>query len=152
MIIAWPHQGKAMAEHPSAKERDLSSVSKLEYGTPLAELAGIERDEWGIYGSFGMSETFTLMSAHPARSTPELRRTKGPPLPGMHIRIVDPETGAPLAPGEHGEIAVKGVTFMRGYHKVDPESFLDAEATSTPATAATSTPAGTYTGPGDCRA
>ncbi|MCE2392046.1 MAG: AMP-binding protein [Proteobacteria bacterium] len=128
MIIAWPHQGKAMAEHPGAGDRDLSSVSKLEYGTPLADLAGIDRNDWGIYGSFGMSETFTLMSAHPARSSPELRRTKGLPLPGMQIRIVDPSSGAPLGTGEQGEIAVKGVTFMRGYHKVEPENFLDAEA------------------------
>jgi acyl-CoA synthetase (AMP-forming)/AMP-acid ligase II len=43
----------------------------------------------------------------------------------MALRIVDPETGAPLPPGQEGEIAVKGATFMRGYQKVLPENFLD---------------------------
>ena len=45
----------------------------------------------------------------------------------MQIRIVDPETGEPVATGERGEIAVKGITLMKGYHKVDPELYLDAE-------------------------
>jgi acyl-CoA synthetase (AMP-forming)/AMP-acid ligase II len=43
----------------------------------------------------------------------------------MSIKIVDPQTGAELGPGKHGEIIVKGVTFMRGYYKVDPETYLD---------------------------
>jgi fatty-acyl-CoA synthase len=45
----------------------------------------------------------------------------------MQIRIVDPETGAVLGPGEQGEIAVKGVTLMRGYYKVPPENVFDAD-------------------------
>jgi acyl-CoA synthetase (AMP-forming)/AMP-acid ligase II len=45
----------------------------------------------------------------------------------MSLRIVDPESGAPLARGEKGEIAVKGLTFMRGYYKVAPELYLDAD-------------------------
>jgi len=45
----------------------------------------------------------------------------------MTFRIVDPATGESLPPGREGEIAVKGVTLMRGYHKVLPENFLDAD-------------------------
>jgi fatty-acyl-CoA synthase len=125
MVIAWPHQEKAMAEHPGARTRDLSSLRKLEFHSPLARLVGLERDEWGIYGSFGMSETFTSITSHPCWATPQQRRNNGPPLPGMSVRIVDPETGRPLPAGERGEIAVRGVTFMRGYYKVDPEAYLD---------------------------
>ncbi len=127
-VHAWPHQEKALAEHPDAKTRDLSSVRKIECGSPLAPLTGVEKDEWGMYGSYGLSETFTLASALPASAPPDLRRhTSGPPLPGMSIHIVDPKTGDVLPRGEKGEVAVKGATLMRGYYKVDPSFYFDAE-------------------------
>jgi len=39
----------------------------------------------------------------------------GRPLPGVAVRIVHPETRAPLPPGEEGLIEVKGPNVMRGY-------------------------------------
>jgi acyl-CoA synthetase (AMP-forming)/AMP-acid ligase II len=94
----------------------------------MAALAGIEEDVWGTYGSYGMSETFTLASSLPAWTPADLRaKTSGKPLPGMQLRIVDVASGQPLAAGESGEIAVKGATFMRGYYKLEPEHFLDEE-------------------------
>jgi len=126
-LNAWPHQEKAMAEHPSAATRDLGSLRHIEFSSPLAPLAGLEKDEWGTYGSYGLSETFTLSSSLPASAPAELRsRTSGRPLPGMQVKIVDPETGEDLPePGQKGEIAVRGATFMRGYYKVAPELYLD---------------------------
>jgi fatty-acyl-CoA synthase len=127
-LQVWPHQAKAMAEHPDAAGTDLSSVSKIEFGSPLAKLAGLERDEWGIYASYGMSETFTLATALPANAPAEHRkRTHGPTLAGTALRIVDPHTGAVLPAGEKGEIAVKGLTLMSAYAKVEPELALDAD-------------------------
>lgn len=128
-LHAWPHQEKAMAEHPDAARRDLSSLEKIERTSPLAPLAGLTEDDWGTYGSYGLSETFTLASALPAAAPAALRKqTSGRPLPGMHVRIVDPESGAPVTePDAKGEIAVKGVTFMRGYYKVLPELYLDED-------------------------
>jgi len=127
-IHAWPHQHKALGEHPSAPSRDLSSVRKLALSSPLAPLAGIEKDEYSTGASYGLSETFTIASALPADSPLELRKsTHGRPLPGMRLRILDPASGEPLPVGQSGEIAVKGVAFMRGYHKVPPESYLDPD-------------------------
>jgi len=125
-LHAWPHQEKSLAEHPDAKTRDLSSVQKIEFSSPLAALAGLEKDVWGTYGSYGLSETFTLSSSLPANASAEQRaKTSGKPLPGMAVKIVDIETGADLPVGEKGEIAVRGATFMRGYYKVEPELYLD---------------------------
>ena len=125
-VHAWPHQQKAMAEHPSASGRDLTSLRKIDFSSPLAKLAGVEKDEYGTGASYGLSETFTIASMLPVDAPVELRHsTSGRPLPGTALRIVDPETGAPLPAGQEGEIAVKGVTFMRGYQKVLPENYLD---------------------------
>jgi fatty-acyl-CoA synthase len=128
VVHAWPHQTKALAEHLEARARDLSSVRKVDFATPIARLAGIERDEYGTGASFGLSETFTIASMLPADAPGELRRsTHGRALPGMEIRIVDPATGAPVPTGVPGEIAVRGATLMRGYAKVLPELVFDAD-------------------------
>ncbi len=122
----WPHQAKAMAEHPLYATADLSRINK-EVCRLQPEVAA-EQDVWGTQGSFGMTETFTFTSNLPADSPVDLRRnTAGMPLPGMSVRILDKQSGAPLPPGEAGEIAVKGLTLMRGYYKVEPELTFDDE-------------------------
>lgn len=127
-LHAWPHQEKAMAETVGVSERDLGTVRKIEFTSAMAPIVGLERDEWGTYGSYGLSETFTLCSAIPwSAPATDRSRTSGVPLPGMEIQIVDPETGGCLARGEKGEIVVRGLTLMRGYAKVAPELVFDAE-------------------------
>jgi fatty-acyl-CoA synthase len=123
-VHAWPHQHKALGEHPSAAGRDLGSLRKLDPSSPLVRLAGIEQVEYRLNVSYGLSETFTLASANPADVALH-KPSHGRPLPGMRLRIVDPHTGEVLPTGAAGEIAVKGATFMRGYYKVPPESYLD---------------------------
>jgi fatty-acyl-CoA synthase len=122
----WPHQAKAMAEHALYPTLDLSHVNKeVCRMQPDIEPA---QDVWGTQGSFGMTETFTLTSNLPTDAPAPMRNaTAGKPLPGMSIRILDTKTGDPLAIGDKGEIAVKGLTLMRGYYKVEPEATFDAD-------------------------
>jgi acyl-CoA synthetase (AMP-forming)/AMP-acid ligase II len=128
VAFAWAHQSHAIAEHPTAKHRDLRSLRKASANTPLGKLAGVDGDAWGPGASFGLTETFTLSTSLPADADAELRRsTHGPPLPGMQIRIVDPNTGAVQPVGTPGEIEVRGITLMRGYNKVDPDVLFGAD-------------------------
>ena len=125
-VHAWPHQEKEMAELPGAGQRDLTSVRRVEFSSPLARLAGLTEDTWGTYGAYGLSETFTICAALPASAPAALRRrTNGRPLDGIDLRIVDPERGVELDRGETGEIVVRGETLMRGYHKVEREHTFD---------------------------
>ncbi|MBW1883934.1 MAG: acyl--CoA ligase [Deltaproteobacteria bacterium] len=127
-VHAWPHQEKAMAEHPSAQGRDFGPLHHVEFNSPLARLIGLEEDIWGIYASYGMTETFTVISALPADASAQQRTgNSGRALPGMEIRIVDPESGEAREVGERGEIIVRGVTLMQGYWKVPLENVLDAD-------------------------
>jgi fatty-acyl-CoA synthase len=127
-LHAWPHQEKALGEHPDAARRDLSRLRKIRFSSLLARRVGLVQDLWGIDASYGLSETFTLAAALPA-DTPAAQRARssGRPLPGVELRIVDPRSGAPLPTGEPGEIAVRGATLMRGYYKLDPEGSFDAD-------------------------
>ncbi|HUS62660.1 MAG TPA: fatty acyl-AMP ligase, partial [Acidimicrobiales bacterium] len=41
----------------------------------------------------------------------------GKPVPGLEIRITDPETGDPMKPREVGELEVRGTSVTTGYYK-----------------------------------
>lgn len=47
------------------------------------------------------------------------------PLPHIEVKIVDPETGEELGPGEPGEICCRGYNVMKGYYKM-PEMTAEA--------------------------
>ena len=126
-IHAWPHQHKALGEHPSCKERDLTSLVKLDAFSALKPYAGIKDDNYGVHGSaYGLTETFTIASMTKADADASIReKTTGLPLYGNIFRIVDPDSGERLPQGKEGEITLKGLSFMRGYYKRLPEDYLD---------------------------
>lgn len=127
-IHSWPHQEKALAEQPIARYRDLRSLRQVNFGSPLAPLAGLTEDRWGRAATYGLTETFTVATATPAATPPAERAGHhGAPLPGTEIRIVDPATGAAAAVGEPGEIWVRGRTLMLGYHKRPRQAAFDAD-------------------------
>jgi fatty-acyl-CoA synthase len=49
----------------------------------------------------------------------------GKPLPGLGVRIVDPDTGEDAGPGQRGEVLVKGYSTLEGYYK-DPKKTTEA--------------------------
>jgi long-chain acyl-CoA synthetase len=69
---------------------------------------------------YGLTETSPLTHANPigrARAG-----SIGIPLSDTDARIVDVETGADVAPGQPGELLIRGPQVMRGYWKRDSET------------------------------
>ena len=72
-----------------------------------------ERTGHAILERYGMTET-NMNSSNPYDGSRK-PGTVGPPLPGVEIRIADPDTGAPLPAGETGGIEVRGPNVFKGY-------------------------------------
>ena len=129
VLQAMPHTYSELVEHEDFAKRDLSSLSMAVGAEPL--VAALPDRPWRAQANgYGLTETFTFCTwADPEevrdRYAGEFRTVHGRPLPGIDLRIVDAETGEPLPQGELGEIAVKGATFMLGYHKAYAEEYLD---------------------------
>jgi malonyl-CoA/methylmalonyl-CoA synthetase len=49
---------------------------------------------------------------------PRIAGTVGPPLPGVELRVAEPETGAPLPQDEVGVIEVRGPNVFKGYWRM----------------------------------
>lgn len=70
-----------------------------------------------VYGQTELCGAVTALSDadHRDSTRPELQLSAGKAVLGCEIRIVDPETGAPLPPGEPGEVWVRSNQNMTGY-------------------------------------
>ena len=62
---------------------------------------------------YGMTET-NMNTSNPCEGA-RIAGTVGPPLPGVDLRITDPETGAVLPTGQIGMIEVRGENVFKGY-------------------------------------
>lgn len=70
---------------------------------------------------YGLTEGAGVITYNELTEDLETRlRTTGPPLPGVEVKIVDPETGEDLGVDQPGEICIRGYNVFEGYHK-DPE-------------------------------
>lgn len=116
--------------HEDFPKRDLSSI-KLMNSNFAVQPPGVAEPIMKAMpnaiqvGSFGMTEASgTVTTGSP--SEPEQQRITrlGRPLPGLELRIIDPETGEDLPVGQRGEVLVRGYSLFEGYYR-------DAEKTAT---------------------
>jgi acyl-CoA synthetase (AMP-forming)/AMP-acid ligase II len=122
----WPQQGKTLAEHPSLRARDLSSLRR----TSMPDFVAADRRPPAIRSdSLGMTEACGChTNFDPYVALPEEKRgTFGPSIEGLEHRIVDPDTGETLPVGSEGEICVRGYSLMLGRQKVEREDVFDAD-------------------------
>ena len=121
VMYGTPNMVQALAEHPDAKTRDLSSLrTGTTLGSPEQIRRAVQLGATQICNVYGMTETYGNSHVTDANDPLELRvRSCGKPLPGVLNKIVNPDTGEELAPGQVGEIRLKGHV-TPGYYK-DPE-------------------------------
>jgi fatty-acyl-CoA synthase len=116
------NMARAMLEHPDRPRRRLSAMrTGLTIGLPedlqMTMEAIAARELCNVYGS---TETYGNCAVTDAHDPLAVRlETQGLPLPGMDIRVVDPEDGRVLPRGEVGEFCVRGHV-TPGYYD-DPE-------------------------------
>lgn len=110
-LYTLPSMTGAALRHPEfRRERVPALRTGLMIGSP--EEVRIAAEELGaaqICNIYGATETYGNCCVTPCDWPLERRMEgQGPPLPGMRLRIVDPETVRALPPGEAGAVEVAG--------------------------------------------
>jgi acyl-CoA synthetase (AMP-forming)/AMP-acid ligase II len=121
----------ALAKHPLVDQFDLSSLRSICSGAaPLdADLAQAAQDRLRkgagdgvtVVQGYGMTELSPVSHTTPDAGrlpdgvTEVPKGSVGFALPGTECRLIDPGTGQDAAPGERGELWVRGPQVMKGY-------------------------------------
>ena len=129
-IWSVPPVALALAKHPMVAGADLSAVRTVYTAAAPADAAltdavsarlGVEAMQ-----AYGMTELSPVSHVNPSGAGRP--GSSGLAVPSTECRIVDPATGADRAPGQEGELWVRGPQVMLGYHR-NPAA---TEATITP--------------------
>ncbi len=118
---------QAILDRPDRDRLDLSTLRLVVTGAAVVPVELVEalRDDLGIetvLTAYGLTEaTGTVTMCRRGDSAEVIATTSGRAIPGVEVRVVD-AGGAPVAPGEPGEVVVRGFNVMCGY-------WNDAEAT-----------------------
>jgi acyl-CoA synthetase (AMP-forming)/AMP-acid ligase II len=124
----FPALTQALVLDPGFAAADLSSVRVIVNVAPPDVQRAVQRSfpQAVHVASYGCTELGGVCVYTELDDTDEQRATlSGRPLLGCEIRVVDPDTGEPLPPGEPGELVGRGVTMFDGYWR-DPERTAEA--------------------------
>ncbi len=131
VLIGAPPMMAVLAGHPALAGRDLSALRLIASGgAPLG--AARQREvaarfpQAAVGQGYGMTET-TAGVAFPDGVAGTVPGSVGRVAPNTELAVVDPDTGAPLGPGEPGELRVRGPQVMAGYRD-RPEATAAAHA------------------------
>ena len=122
-LCGVPAMYQAMLDHPDCAKTSFASVDQCFSGgaamsAPL-KARFEERTGARLLEGYGLTETSGVVTVNPYIG--ETRAgTVGLALPATQVRIVDPENESRvLAPGETGEITIRGAQVMIGYWRSD---------------------------------
>jgi acyl-CoA synthetase (AMP-forming)/AMP-acid ligase II len=118
-VYIAPPVAVALAKHPIVDQYDLSCIDVIFSGAaPLdAELgrAVAERLDCTVLQGYGMTELSPVSHCIPDDRADMDLNSCGVAIPNTESKLVDPETGQEVGPGERGELWVRGPQVMRGY-------------------------------------
>uniref|UniRef100_A0AC34QY29 Luciferase n=1 Tax=Panagrolaimus sp. JU765 TaxID=591449 RepID=A0AC34QY29_9BILA len=118
-----------LVHSPLVDRYDLSSIKSLSCGGAPLSSHMIEQVKKRlpsllfVMQGYGMTEMVSA-SHMTVFDEPTPPNAIGKLIDGMQHKVVDPETGKVLPPGEVGEICVKGPTVMKGYWRNDGENAM----------------------------
>ncbi|TIO08761.1 malonyl-CoA synthase [Mesorhizobium sp.] len=109
-----------LVQHPGLTREATAGMRLFVSGSAplLAETHRLFSEKTGhaILERYGMTET-NMNTSNPYDGE-RVAGTVGFPLPGVDLRIVDPETGVTVAQGETGMIEVRGPNVFKGYWRM----------------------------------
>jgi long-chain acyl-CoA synthetase len=125
-LVNVPSLFQILMGNPKFKSLDYSGVDRcICAAAPFPEESQKEFEEIVGKGKllevYGMTETSPLTTMNPSKGKKKLGSI-GLPLLNTDIKLVDPETGKEVAPGQPGEICVKGPQVMVGYFNKPEET------------------------------
>ena len=117
-VLGWPHMAKALVDHPTFPERDLSSLRAGTFAALLPQSQQVDA-EVPRANSLGMTETLGphTFDARGNVLPPGKEGSFGPSVPGVEHKVVDPVTLQDQPVGASGELWLRGYPLMLGLHK-----------------------------------
>ena len=126
MYSVFPPITMALIRNPDFAARDLSRVRGLLNVAPPDTLRLMQdafRPAVQVGGHFGMTEAAGAITCNEwDASEAHQAETCGAPLPGVEVRVMDPESGRELRPGERGELQIRSYGLFEGYYKEAEQS------------------------------
>lgn len=128
---AFPTVMNDLIHHPDFAETDLSAIRRLNNVAPPDVLRSFQEamPQAVQTGAYGLTEVGGVIAFnHPQEPLERRLTTCGVPFDGIEVRVVEPESLQQLAPGERGELQVRGYAVFAGYYRApekNAEAFVD---------------------------
>jgi acyl-CoA synthetase (AMP-forming)/AMP-acid ligase II len=127
-FTAFPTIMAALVNHPDFDVRNMPQLRLVNNVAPPNQLKkNMEILPNAVHVSaYGLTEASGVSCNGSADEDDETRaHTCGKPYSGVQLRVVDLETGEETAPGERGEVTIRGFSLFEGYYK-SPEKTAEA--------------------------
>ncbi len=128
-----PTMLQKLFDHPEARRHDLSSISRIMTGAAPVPAALLERiyafmgRDTVVMTGYGLTEGTAIATLEHIELDDEgrVKRPKsiGRILPGIELKMIK-EDGEEAAPGEVGEICMRGANVMLGYYKMPDDTAI----------------------------